>query len=175
MPTCARCHGSWCTELVLSSHSYIPSLESLCLALPSLPVLPAKGRHHFSHGWHCTALPAPPASKNDKNQGDGAGPGKLHCSSTKNSIPWGKQRWVSWRGDATPLYPGWPLPFASPHGVFKAAQQSMPGLGLAPTPVSTQDPARLEWPAPFLWSRCVVPHQAPSVLSLAQQRCSPTN
>lgn len=114
MPTCVRCHGTWCTELVLSSHSHIPSLESLCLALPSLPALPARGRHHFSHGWHCTALPAPPASKNDKNQGDGAGPGKLHCSSMKKSIPWGKQRWMSWRGDAIPRIQHGPLPLPLP-------------------------------------------------------------
>lgn len=32
-----------------------------------------------------------------------------------------------------PLYPARPLPFASPQNVFKAAQQSIPDSGLAPT------------------------------------------
>lgn len=172
MPTCSRRHGNWCTELTLSGLSYIITQWPHWKASAGIALSPCKGKRALQ-SLHCRALPASdrlPIEVMELHLADS--PllfyDKLH--------PMGKTEVAELERQCYPSYPAWPLPFAFSHMLFKVPQQSIPDLGLAPT---HQYPHRTllgwTWPAPFLWALCVVPDQAPSVLSLAQQCCSPTN
>lgn len=120
-----------------SGHSYIPSLESPCPALPSLPLLSAGGRHHFSNHTAQLFQPLLPA-KTTKIEVMELDWQTLHCSSTKNCIPWEKQRWVSWRGDAIPCIQHGPFPLPLSTWCLRQLSKASQAWGwLLPTSIHT--------------------------------------